>query len=740
MIKPKLLFCLSILSLALGSIASAESMTSPSGELTVTIGREGFYRISSKGTGWSLGGNLPSPAQEIILGKNKDAVGDYRQISFTFTDAERPMTGFIRLYDEKELLLFSQTLIQASVEPPSPFPNFRTFPQNLFRFSYLDQNFSPPRFDLEKNAGPWLLFDQKYDSLILSPASHFLVACMAGDGKHQLASGFNRTLGNLPAGFTQQSILVLTRGINHAFDLWGQALADWDGKIRCPNDADTILKCLGYWTDNGAAYWYNFDLKLGYRGTLQTLMDSYRRKQIPFGYLQLDSWWYDKSLTRYDGKAELPKNSKLPEGDWNRYGGTMQYKADPFLFPEGVEAFHERIGLPFATHNRWIDPASPYHQRYKFSGIAAVDPAFWDEIATYLHDNGVICYEQDWLNEIFNHSPELSSTIDQGEAFLGSMAESCKNHGLSMQYCMATPRCFLQGAKFDNLASIRVSDDHFTPNHYHDFFYVSKLADALGIWPFADVFQSTVASSALFSTLSAGPVGTGDAIDTENRANIMKIVRADGVIVKPDVPLVAMDRTYLAEAQKQDVPMLATTYTDHTGLKTIYLAAYKNKQTAADSVSISSEELGFTGPFYFFNYLTGTGVKMDKGSDCQVTLQGGSYGYYIAAPIGESGIAVLGDAGLFVGTGKKRIAALHDDGRKVTVEVILAEKEQEMTLRGYASRAPAVSVKAGSAGPVAYDATTGIFDVIVRPDMQVPVQRPGGDAIRKITVELRGKS
>jgi hypothetical protein len=87
------------------------------------------------------------------------------------------------------------------------------------------------------------------------------------------------------------------------------------------------------------------------------------------------------------------------------------------------------------------------------------------------------------------------------------------------------------------------------------------------------------------------------------------------------------------------------------------------------------------------NYLAGTGVKMDKGSDCQVTLQGGSYGYYIAAPIGESGIAVLGDAGLFVGTGKKRIAALHDDGRKVTVEVILAEKEQGITLQGYASRA-----------------------------------------------------
>ncbi len=308
-----------------------------------------------------------------------------------------------------------------------------------------------------------------------------------------------------------------------------------------------------------------------------------------------------------------------------------------------------------------------------------------------------------------------------------------------MQYCMPTPRCFLQGSKYDNLTSIRVSDDHFTPSHYHDFFYVSKLASALGIWPFADVFQSTVTSSALFSTLSAGPVGTGDAIDQEDKANIQKVVRADGVIVKPDAPLVAMDRTYLAEAQKQDVPMLATTYTDHAGLKTIYLTAYKNKQTAADTVSLSGAEMGCTGPYYFFDYLAGTGAKMAKGANCQVTLQGQDYGYYIAAPIGESGIAVLGDAGLFVGTGKKRLASLHDDGRKVTAEVILAAQEQEVTLRGYASRAPAVAVAAGSAGGVAYDVATGIFTVTVRPDTQIPPQSFNGEEVRKVTVELLGK-
>ena len=383
MLKAILPSCLSILYLALLPIASAESMASRSADLMVTIEKEGSYRISSKGTGWFLTGNLPSQAQGIILARSEDEVGSYQQISFKFSDADRPIAGFVRLYDEKQVILFSQTLAEASIEPPSPFPNFTNFPQDLFEFSYRDVNFSPPRFDLERNAGPWLLFDQQCHSLILSPASHFPTACMVGDGKNQIACGFNRNLRNLPADFTQQSILVLTQGINHAFDLWGRALTDREHKVLRRNNADTILRYLGYWTDHGGAYWYEFDPTKGYQGTLQALMDSYRAKQLPFGYLQLDSWWYEKSLTRYDGRAESSKNRELPEGAWNRYGGTLQYKADPFIFPQGMGAFHEKAGLPFVTHNRWIDPTSPYHQRYRMSGIAAVDPGFWDEIATY---------------------------------------------------------------------------------------------------------------------------------------------------------------------------------------------------------------------------------------------------------------------------------------------------------------------------------------------------------------------
>ena len=62
----------------------------------------------------------------------------------------------------------------------------------------------------------------------------------------------------------------------------------------------------------------------------------------------------------------------------------------------GSKLSRSPVGLPLVTHNRWIDSQSPYHQKYAISGVAAVDPKWWDDIADYLHHADVQTYEQDW--------------------------------------------------------------------------------------------------------------------------------------------------------------------------------------------------------------------------------------------------------------------------------------------------------------------------------------------------------
>ncbi len=722
------------LSFVAGCTVAARAVTLDGATIKVSVEPSGAYELVSGPAHWTLAGKLPGPASGIKTAGGSDAIGQYRQLALAWKDGERDLTGFIRLYEPGDLVLFSDTLTQAGNRPASAFPDFTSIPQGWFHFSYQDKVFAPPQFQLGTRSSPWLFFDAQDHALIVSAASHFLIATLTGDGKSRVASDFSPSLGGLPAGFTRQTLLAFGEGINATYDRWGRALTDLAGKKRPANDADPILKYYGYWTDRGAAYWYDYDLAKGYQGTMQQIIDTYRQANIPLHYLQLDSWWYHKTTTTPEGKPGPAKNSRLPAGDWNRYGGTTDYTASTAVFPRGLAAFHQDAGLPLVVHNRWIDPASPYHQRYRISGLAAVDPGFWKEIATYLKSSGVIAYEQDWLSAIFPNSPELSATPDLGDAFLDGMANGCRDQGLSVQYCMALPRCFLQASRYDNVTTIRASDDRFAPGQYRQFLYTSRFATALGIWPWSDVFMSGETNNLLLSDLSAGPVGTGDALGKEDLASLLRAMRADGVLIKPDTAAVPVDSAYIAEAQKQAGPLVATAQTDHGGRRTVYAAVVNLPKAPAASFTLSPADLQTQGLVCVYDYFAANGRWLEKGESYTGQVQPGGIGYFVVAPAGASGVALLGDSGKFVSMGRQRIASVEDRPKSLTAEVVLSPSEDSVTLHGYCHGKPAVTVRQGSADPVSYDAATGHFTVVVHPGDAAAAPDPGADPVRRVYV------
>jgi hypothetical protein len=75
------------------------------------------------------------------------------------------------------------------------------------------------------------------------------------------------------------------------------------------------------------------------------------------------------------------------------------------------------------------------------------------------------------------------------------MANSLAPLQIGVQYCSGTARHFLQSAKYNNLTSIRASEDRFNPSRWWSFLYASRLAGAVGIWPFADVLMSNETGS-----------------------------------------------------------------------------------------------------------------------------------------------------------------------------------------------------------------------------------------------------
>jgi hypothetical protein len=176
----------------------------------------------------------------------------------------------------------------------------------------------------------------------------------------------------------------------------------------------------------------------------------------------------------------------------------------------------------------------------------------------------------------------------------------------------------------------------------------------------------------LISNLSAGVVGTADAIDGADFAKIKRVIRPDGVIVKPDTPLLLLDRSVVEDARGGAAALIATTHTQHGGARFTYVYAFDG-----GDASFAPGELSYAGKVYVYDVINDSGKVLEASQP----FSGGN-GYYLVAPIGTSGIAFLGDKGKFVPLGKKRFAAFADDG-VITATVQYASGEGAVTLQGY---------------------------------------------------------
>jgi hypothetical protein len=678
-----------VLLLALGA-APAAAQPSPSLP-DVTVDLSGHYEIRLHSPDLSFGGDVGRPVTNISEANGQDALGAFHEVDFD--DAAR--SSGIRVYAALPMVLFTTTYRSDSPNN-DPFPKLTSLPNLPYRLSYQTTPFSPYQLNSVANAAdsPWFFFDASGSAFVISPASDFPVARMTLGSDGSLARGVDASVPTLPAGYTQQTLLVAGAGPNHVFDTWGAAMTTLHGKRRPSNDADVTLQKLGYWTDNGATYYYHFEPPLGYAGTLLAVKREFDQRGIALGYLQLDSWWYPKG----------------PNARWDdREHGIFRYRAAPDLFPDGLEPFQQQVGLPLVTHARWIDPTSPYRGELAYSGNVMTDPRYWADLMGYLQAGGVVTYEQDWLGAQAQPDYELSAP----RQFLDNMASTAAQHGLTLQYCMPLPRHVLQTVEYSNLTTMRVSDDRFDRDRWDTFLYTSRLASALGVWPWSDVFMSTERNNLLLADLSAGIVGIGDALGTADATNLRHVMRNDAVLVKPDVPLVPTDESMLAEAALgRTTPMVAWTYSDHGPLRTLYVFAYGRGDTPQD-ISFSPAALGTSGPTYVYDYFADSGRLLGANERMTASVSSGSY--FVAAPLGPSGIAFLGDAGEFASLGRKRISELADDG-VVRATVEFAAGEQDVTLFGYAPTAPSASASGGSVDNLAYDSDTHRFTLVLRAD------------------------
>ncbi len=682
--------------------ADASVRIAPTGAgLTVSVEDDGLFEVEARDPAWRFSGDIGSRVSGLVSRAGADLAGSYQQLEFEFSSPDQTArAGRIRVYDQRPVVVFEVTYLTAG-SSKEVFPSISKHPDDLHHLTYTSI-FGGFSFDEFGTDGPWVFFDGYGNAAVLSPASHFMNARLSLGPHGEWTSGIAAEPPEIPAGFSQSTVLVIEPGINRAFETWGRFLTDLTAKQRPANDADFGLKYLGYWTDHGGRYYYSSEPGLDYVDTLLKVRDEFEGMNIRLGYMQLDSWFYPKG---HDARWQ----SADPLG-----GGMYLYEASRDLFPDGLAAFQRRLRLPLITHNRWIDANSPYRGRHALSGNVSVDPGLWAEWMRYASAAGVGTYEQDWLSGPATPARDLVS----GERFMGLMAEAAAQEGMTLQYCMPLPRHFLQGTHYSNLLTIRTSGDRFNKDHWTSFLFNGRLASALGEWPWTDVFNSAETSNLLLATLSAAMVGVGDPLGQFDRANLLRAVRPDGVIVKPDTAITPRDSAYIGLARHNGAPIVASASTSHLSGVTTYLFAYTDAELRAGDgqgkagggqpgMRIQPAELGYRGPVYAYNYFGQYGHYLQPSDALSFEVPDDGV-YWIIAPVGRSGIAFLGDADKFVSNGKNRMAAMSDTS-ELSARVVFAEGENRLRLHGFSLAPPRVEALDGAVEDVVYDSQTQRF-------------------------------
>jgi hypothetical protein len=514
--------------------------------------------------------------------------------------------------------------------------------------------------------------------------------------------GWHGDLVDVPAGFATELALWAADSPRQALAQWGQYLLERYKTQRLTRYADDLVGKLSYWTDNGAVYYYRTEPGCDYTTTLERVVGVLRERDVPIRSLQLDSWFYPHRYLRpvsSEGAPVVPPS------------GMMRWEPRDDLFPDGFSDLQQRTGgLPLAFHSRHFSSESPY-----FSERAAwrdgdyahpSGPNLLEDLIAQAASWGGLTYEQDWMVESFLGVRGLREAPGRAKAWQETLDRAAGEHGMHLQWCMSTPADFLQSVTLRNLASIRTSGDY---RYLFDnglnwvwFLHTNALARALGLLPYKDVFLSHGATSlsdgeayaeveALLAALSAGPVGIGDQIGYSNRDIVLRCCREDGVLVKPDVPIAAIDRCFQANAFLRPEPLVGECHSLHPSGYWTYVAAFnacRAKQPM--QVRVSLADLGVARPLrpvivYDWRRRSFEPIEADDGWTVDLEFQ--EWDYRIVCPLLSGDMTVFGDTGKYASVGDRRVARIRNGDGELRFQVRGAPNTC-VEVHGYARRRP----------------------------------------------------
>jgi hypothetical protein len=710
-----------------GAVAFGEDGADWLGPLGLGLREEGAYRPMALD---------PAPAAE-----GHDALGAFEAVALRAPELPWPLRPAVRAYRDRALLVFR---LEASEEvhgvatglfdaPAVAWPWLRPVarrpggaPQGLRSGGYQSTEFAFPVMGDAACAGmvfvphrppvvlPLWFTAPDGRTLLLAPLEgfHEQIAAVPRDPDGPpsgLVCGWHGDLDRAPRGFATELALFAADAPGAALEAWGAALRARGGPARRGRYADPLMARLSYWTDNGGVYYYRTAPGLDYPATLERVVEDLSLRDIPVHAVHVDSWFYPHVHLRPVSEEGAPV---VPPS------GMMSWEPREDVFPDGLDDLSVRLGgRPLSLHSRHFSARSPYFEAHEgfVDGEQAhpLDPGFFHLLLERAARWGAITYEQDWMVESFFGVRGLREAPGRVGAWQRALDDAAAERGITLLWCMSTPADFMETTRLRQVNAIRTSGDY---QYLYDnalnwvwFLHTNRLARALGLWPYKDVFLSHdktpegfgepyAEAESLLAALSGGPVGIGDQIGHARPEIVMRTCREDGVLVKPDLPIAALDRCVRAHGYFGNEPLVAETVSRHPAGMWVYLvamnASYATKGGAQRlAFAIPLAELGAAspaGPVLAFDWRRGTHERLEHGSALEVSLAYQEFSYHVLCPLLPGEVAIFGDVTRYATVGDRRVAHITSVPGGVRFDV-LGPPGAQVEVHGWAAAPPAAA-------------------------------------------------
>jgi hypothetical protein len=663
-----------------------------------------------------------------------DDLGEHRRVEVVRTNPPRAVSATVRVYRDAPVLVFrlearsrlsnlsTGRFSRPSVSWPTFFPAARTeggVAADTRSYGHQYSEFALPVFGDSNASGfffaphrppvviPLLFTAPDGRTLVLAPLDSFHEQIIAVPADAETASdgvrcGWHGDLAEVPEGFATEFAVWAADTPRRALEEWAQYLRRRHRTQRPSRYADDGVGKLSYWTDNGAVYYYRTEPGLDYAGTLERVVVGLHESEVPIRSVQIDSWFYPHENLRpisSEGAPIVPPS------------GMMKWEPREDAFPGGLRKIRQRLrGLPLIFHSRHFSRSSPYFERYAAwldeSHAHPADSSLLERLIAQAAAWGAITYEQDWMVESFLGVRGLREVPGRGREWQEALDRAAAEQGLTLQWCMATPADFLQTLTLRRVTSIRTSGDYryLFDNGFNWtwFLHTNAFARALGLNPFKDVFlshgetelsagESYAEVEALLAALSAGPVGIGDQIGKTNRDIVMRTCREDGILIKPDVPIAAIDACFRTNSFLARAPLIGEAFSAHPAGRWIYVASCNVcRERIQLDARVNLADLGDvrpTGPVVAYDWRRRTWERLQPNEGWNLSLPFQDWDYRVICPLLPGGMTVFGDVGKYATVGDRRIANIAHGEGQLRFDV-LGASETIVEVQGYGQDPP----------------------------------------------------